>query len=45
MVFYYVQDCETQVQFNIFWCPGKYDFGDYHTKQHSPTHQILMRFV
>ena len=32
--FYWIQDRETQVQFNIFWRLGKVNLGDYHTKHH-----------
>ena len=38
MRFYSVRDICKQKHFLIYWLPGKYNMGDYHTKFHSPSH-------
>ena len=38
MRFYWVRDRCKQKNFLIYWAPGKYNMGDYHTKFHSPSH-------
>ena len=37
MHFYWVRDRCKQKHFLIYWAPGKYNMGDYHTKFHSPS--------
>ena len=43
MRFYWIRDCISQGQLLIHWQPGITNFGDYHTKHHSPEHHQLMR--
>ena len=42
MCFYWLQYYDTQGQFNIFWRQGKYNLGDYQTKNHYLKHPHLM---
>ena len=44
MRFYWVRDRHQQNQFKIFWRPGENNYGDYFTKQHSPTHHKNWRY-
>ena len=39
MCFYWVQDRCNQKHFLVYWKPGKYNMGDYHTKFHFPSYQ------
>ena len=40
--FYWLQDRVEQVEFRVFWAPGKYNLANYYTKYHSPaTHSRL----
>jgi hypothetical protein len=43
MKYYWLQDRFRQKKFNVYWCPGKDNLGDYHTKHHSAQHQQAMR--
>ena len=43
MHFYWIQARTKQGHFKIYWRPGDSNTGDYHTKNHSPTHNCLMR--
>ena len=36
--FYWVRERCKQKRFLIYWAPGKYNMGDYHTNLHSPLH-------
>ena len=38
MRFYWVRDRCKQKHFLVYWEPGKYNTGDYHTKFHYPSH-------
>ena len=38
MWFYWVRDRCKQKHFLIYWAPGKYNMGDYHTKFHPPSY-------
>ena len=38
MRFYWVRYICKQNHLLIYWAPGKYNMGDYHTKFHSPSH-------
>jgi hypothetical protein len=40
MRFHWLQDCEAQGQFRIYWRPGNDNLADYFTKHHSPAHHI-----
>ena len=43
MSFYWIKDRAKQGKFIIYWQPGTENFGDYHTKHHSPAHHRQMR--
>jgi hypothetical protein len=43
MKHYWLQDRERQKQFDIYWCPGKDNFGNYHTKHNPAQHHQDMR--
>jgi hypothetical protein len=43
MRFYWVRDRVRQGQFHIYWAPGKFNLGDYHTKHHPAFHHQDMR--
>ena len=43
MLFYWVSNSCKQEHFLIYWAPGKYNMGDYHTKFHSPLHHNKQR--
>ena len=43
MRFYWVRDRYRQKHFLIYWAPGKYNMGDYHTKFHSSSHHKKQR--
>jgi hypothetical protein len=43
MHFHWLQDCEAQGQFRIYWWPGKNNLADYFTKHLSPAHHISVR--
>jgi hypothetical protein len=38
MKYYWLQDIVRQKKFDIYWCPGKDNLGDYHTKHHPTQH-------
>jgi hypothetical protein len=38
MKYYWLQDRVRQKQFDVYWCPGKGNLGDYHTKHHPAQH-------
>jgi hypothetical protein len=37
--YHWITDRVRQKQFNVYWPPGKYNLGDYHTTHHSAQHQ------
>jgi hypothetical protein len=43
MKYYWLQDRVRQKQFYVYWRPGKYNLGDYHTKHHPAQHHQDMR--
>ena len=43
MNFYWIQDRKVQGQFQIYWAPGRNNYGDYHSKHHSPAHHKQKR--
>jgi hypothetical protein len=43
MRYYWLTDRVRQKQFDVYWRPGKYNLGDYHTKHHSAQHHKDMR--
>jgi hypothetical protein len=43
MKYYWLQDRVRQKQFDVYWRPGKYNLGDYHTKHHPAQHYQDMR--
>eukprot|EP00957_Ditylum_brightwellii_P085668 6516976-Ditylum_brightwellii.AAC.1 len=43
MHFYWVHDRCTQKYFIVYWAPGKYNLGDYHTKHHPDPHHCRIR--
>ena len=43
MRFYWIRDRCKQKQFLIYWAPGKYNMGEYHTKLQSPSHNKKQR--
>ena len=43
MRFHWLQDRETQGQFQFYWKPGKQNLADYWTKHHCPAHHTEMR--
>jgi hypothetical protein len=43
MRFYWLKDRECQMQFKVFWKPGKENEGDYFTKHHPPSHHRRVR--
>ena len=45
MRFYWIRDRVQQKQFNVYWKPGKENYGDYFTKHHAPIHHRRMRSV
>jgi hypothetical protein len=34
-----------QLQFNLYWSPGRLNMADYFTKHHPPSHHRLMRYL
>jgi hypothetical protein len=38
MKYYWLQDIVRQKQFDVYWCPGQDNLGDYHTKHHPEQH-------
>jgi hypothetical protein len=45
MKYYWLQDRFHQNQFDIYWCPGKDNLADYHTKYHPAQHHQGMRHI
>ena len=45
MRFHWLTDGQHQKQLQIYWAPGKYNKGDYYTKNFPPTHhtQIIIQ--
>jgi hypothetical protein len=43
MRFHWLQDCECQQQFRIYWRPGKMNYAGYWTKHHPELHHRNMR--
>jgi hypothetical protein len=43
MKYCWLQDRVRKKQFDIYWRPGKYNLGDYHTKHHPTQHHQDMR--
>ena len=43
MSFYWLQDRTQKDQFDIYWGPGTKNLGDYHSKNHSPSHHHQTR--
>jgi hypothetical protein len=43
MRYHWLTDIFRQKQFDVYWHPGKYNLGDYHTKHHSTQHHKDMR--
>jgi hypothetical protein len=43
MRYHWITDRIPQKQFNVYWRPGKYNLGYYHTKHHSAQHHKDMR--
>ena len=43
MRLHWLRDRECQIQFRIYWQPGKLNYADYWTKHHSGTHHQNMR--
>jgi hypothetical protein len=42
MRFYWIRDRVAQGQFVVYWQKGSYNYADYFTKQHPPSHHRLM---
>jgi hypothetical protein len=38
IIYHWLTNKVRQKQFDVYWCPGKYNLGDYHTKHHSAQH-------
>jgi hypothetical protein len=38
MRYHWLTDRVCQKQFDVYWCPGRENLGDYHTKHHSAQH-------
>ena len=45
MRFYWIKDRNKQKQVIIYWSLGKGKLGDYHTKNHSPAHHLLVHQI
>ena len=45
MRFYWVRDICKKKHFLIYWEPGKYSMGGYHTKFHSHSHHNKKRYL
>jgi hypothetical protein len=45
MKYYWLQDRVGQKQFDVYWCPGKENLGDYHTRHHPAQHHQGMRNI
>jgi hypothetical protein len=43
MRYHWLTDRVRQKQFNIYWCPGKDNLGEYHTKHNAAQHHKDMR--
>jgi hypothetical protein len=43
--FYWVKYRVNQGQFHVYWGPGYQHLVDYFTKQHSPVHNKIMRYI
>jgi hypothetical protein len=43
MRYHWLTDRVRQKQFDVYWCPGRENLGDYHTKHHSAQHHKYMR--
>jgi hypothetical protein len=43
MRYHWLTDRVRQKQFDVYWCPGRENLGDYHTKHHSAQHHKDMR--
>jgi hypothetical protein len=43
MRYHWLTDRVRQKQFDVYWCPGRENLGDYHTKHHSAQHHRNMR--
>ena len=41
--FYWVRDRYKQTKFLVYWAPGKYNMGNYHTNLNSPSHYKKQR--
>jgi hypothetical protein len=40
---HWLTDRVRKKQFDVYWCPGRENVGDYHTKHHSAQHHKHMR--
>ena len=45
MWFHWIQDCNRQGQFIVFWAPSETNLANYITKHHPPAHHVDMRKV
>jgi hypothetical protein len=43
MRYHWLADRVRQKQFDVYWCPGRENLGNYHTKHHSAQHHKDMR--
>ena len=44
MRYHWLKDRIKQLQFNLYWAPGRLNMADYFTKHHPPSHHRLMRY-
>jgi hypothetical protein len=45
MRYHWLKDRIQQLQFNLYWSPGRLNMADYFTKHHPPSHHRLMRYL
>jgi hypothetical protein len=45
MIYHWLTDIFRQKQFDVYWCPGRENLGNYHTKHHSAQHHKDMRHL
>jgi hypothetical protein len=45
MRYHWLKDRIKQLQFNLYWAPGRSNMADYFTKPHPPSHHRLMRYL